>query len=266
MLIDVNGAKYLLNNRYIGSVCNEKVEICVMEKKQNNQLVNILVNIVIPIVILTKFSKEAYLGPLWGLVIALAFPLVFGLYGLFIQKQKNFISVLGFIGVLLSGVIGLFKFPPEWVAIKEASIPLIIGIVVLISTKTPWQLLKTFIYNREILDIDNIESRLTTPELRSQLSQKLNRANVYLACSFGFSAVLNYVLAKIIVQSMPGTIEFNEEIGRMAMLSFPVIALPSVILMVFILKYILSSLKSLTQLSTDEIFAEKFRDKKKENQ
>lgn len=233
-----------------------------MNKKPNNQFVNLLINIIIPIIVLTKFSKEEYLGPLYGLIAAVSFPLIYGLYELIVQKQKNFISILGFVGVLLTGAIGLLKFPPHWIAVKEAAIPLTIGLVVLISTKTPWQLLKTFIYNREILDIDKIESRLTSDDKRSQLNQKLNRANLFLACSFGFSAILNYVLAKIIVHSAPGTIEFNEEIGRMAMLSFPVIALPSVILMVFILKYLLNSLKDLTQLSTNDIFAEKLKDKK----
>lgn len=230
--------------------------------KKNNQLINILVNIIIPIIILTKFSKEAYLGPVFGLMVALSFPLVYGLYELIIAKQKNFISILGFVGVLLSGVIGLLRFPPHWIAIKEAAIPFIIGIIVLISTKTSWQLIKKFIYNREILDIDQIELRLTTENLQTKLRTTLTRANLFLACSFFFSAILNYLLAKVIVRSLPGTAAFNEEIGRMAMLSFPVIALPSLIIMIFVLWYLLSTLKKLTQLSSDEIFSENLRTKK----
>ena len=127
-----------------------------MKKKNNNQLFNILFNIVIPILILTKFSKEEYLGPVYGLLIALSFPLVYGLFELIVQKQKNFMSIIGFVGILLSGVIGLLQFPPHWIAVKEASVPLVIGLVVLISTKTSWQLIKKFIYNREMLDIDQI--------------------------------------------------------------------------------------------------------------
>jgi hypothetical protein len=232
-----------------------------MEKKKDNQLVNLLCNIVIPIIILTKFSKEEYLGPVYGLIAALTLPLLYGLYELLIQKRKNFISILGFVGVLLSGAIGLLKFPPEWVAVKEASIPLIIGIVVLVSTKTSWQLVKKFIYNREFLDIDQIESRLTTDDSKAHLNKILMRANVYLSVSFFFSSFLNYALAKIIVHSMPGTTQFNEEIGRMTMLSFPVIAVPSVAIMIFIFWYLMSSLRKLTQLTSNELFAEKLRDK-----
>ena len=232
-----------------------------MEKKKDNQLVNLLCNIVIPIIILTKFSKEAYLGPVYGLIAALSIPLLFGLYELVIQKRKNFISIIGFVGVLLSGAIGLLKFPPQWVAVKEASIPFVIGIVILISTKTSWQLVKKFIYNREILDIDQIESKLTSEDSQELLNKTLRRANIYLAFSFFFSAVLNYFLAKVIVHSLPGTTQFNEEIGRMTMLSLPVIAIPSVAIMILIFWYLMSSLKKLTQLTSNELYAEKLREK-----
>jgi hypothetical protein len=230
--------------------------------KKNNQLINILINIVIPILILTKLSKPIYLGPLYALLIALSFPLIYGLYELIIQKQKNFISILGFVGVLLSGVIGLLQFPPHWIAVKEASIPLIIGLVVLISTKTSWQLIRKFIYNRELLDIDQIESILTSADQQLRVKRMLDRANILLSMSFFLSAVLNYVLAKKIVHSLPGTVQFNEEIGRMTMLSFPVIALPSLVIVLCIFWYILSSIKNFTKLSSNEIFSEKFRDKK----
>jgi hypothetical protein len=227
--------------------------------KKNNQLTIILFNIIIPLIILTRLSKDEYLGPVWGLVIALAFPLIYGLYEFIFQKQKSVISIIGFIGILFSGIIGLMKFPPHWIAVKEAAIPLTIGLIVLFSTNKSWQLLSKFIYNRDILDIDKIEDRLTSNGLQAQLDRILSRANLFLSFSFFFSALLNYILAKIIVQSMPGTTQFNEEIGRMTLLSFPVIVFPSIIIMIFIFKYIMSSLKELTQLSSNEIYSEKFR-------
>jgi hypothetical protein len=230
--------------------------------KKNNQLLNIIINIIIPLIILTKLSSEEYFGPIRALLIALAFPFFFGLYELIIQKQKSVVSILGFIGILISGVIGLTKFPPHWIAVKEAAIPLLIGIIVLFSTNKSWQLITKFLYNRELFDIDKIEDRLTSNGLKFQLVKKLNKANLFLSFSFFFSAVLNYFLAKFIVQSMPGTIQFNEEIGQMAMLSFPVIALPSVVIMIFIFRYIISSIKNLTQLSSNEIYSEKLRSEK----
>ena len=59
-----------------------------MEQKKNNQLTNLLVNIIIPVIILTKFSKEEYLGPLYGLLAALAPPFLYGLYDLRITSYN----------------------------------------------------------------------------------------------------------------------------------------------------------------------------------
>ncbi len=218
-----------------------------------------LVNIVIPAVILMKLSKPEYLGPVNGLLIALAFPLVYGLYELIVQKQKNFISALGFVGVLLTGLIGIFHFPPHWIAVKEAAIPFIIGVVVLISTKTSWQLVRKMIYNPELLDIEKIEAVLDETNSKSELNRMLTKANVWFAFSFFVSSFLNYVLAKVIVVSNPGTDAFNEELGRMTMLSFPIIALPSTIIMMLVLWYIFASLKKVTQLNMNEILADKLK-------
>ena len=230
--------------------------------KKENQFLSLLFNIIIPLIILTRLSKDEYLGPIIGLLIALLFPIIFGLYGLIVQKQKSLISMIGFTGVLLTGVIGLMKFPPHWIAIKEAAIPLIIGIIVLFSTKTSWQVISKFLYNREIFDVDKIQKHLDSNGLQLQLISKLNKANLFLSSSFFISAGLNFLLAKIIVQSMPGTPQFNEEIGQMTMLSFPVIVLPSILIMILIFWYITSSIKHLTKLDSNEILSEKFKTKK----
>ncbi|MGC3979596.1 MAG: VC0807 family protein [Paludibacteraceae bacterium] len=227
--------------------------------KKNNQLTTIIINIIIPTIILTKLSKEAYLGPVWGLVVALSFPLFGGLYELMVQKQKSPIAVIGFIGVLLSGIIGLMKFPPQWIAIKEAAIPLIIGLIVLVSTNKSWQLITKILYHRELFDIDTIDEILTQNNRQTELDKKLSRANLFLSFSFFLSSALNFILAKIIVHSQPGTTQFNEEIGRMTMLSFPVIAFPSMIIIGFVFKYIITSIKTMTKLSFNEMLAEKLR-------
>jgi len=229
--------------------------------KKNNQFINLFVCIILPTIILTKFSKDAYLGPVFGLMAALSFPLIYGLYELIIQKRRNFISILGFVSILLTGVIGLLQFPPHWIAVKESAIPLLIGVVVLISTRTSWQIVRKLLFNGEVFDIDEIELKINSANLQAELNSMLNRANTFLAASFIFSATLNYILAKAIVQSMPGTTQFNEEIGRMTMLSYPVIAIPSVAIMLLIFWYMLFSLKKLTQLSTNELFSKNIRDK-----
>lgn len=82
-----------------------------------------------------------------------------------------------------------------------------------------------------------------------------------LAASFLVSAILNFVLAKILIQSPSGTAEFNAELGKMTALSFPVIALPSTAIMLVALWYIFGKLKKLTNLEFDDLLAEKIRNK-----
>ncbi len=231
------------------------------ENKGRGMLANLLFNIIIPAVILTKLSKPEYLGPVYALITALAFPLFYGLYDFIVLKKSNFISILGFVSILLTGIIGLLQIPAEWIAIKEASIPLVIGIVILVSYYTPFPIVRKLLYNDEILDIERIDSILTERNLKSSFDKMISRASIWLALSFFVSAALNYILAKIMIQSAPGTPQFNEELGRMAVMSYPVIALPSTIITGFIFWHIFKSIKKLTQLSTNEILAEKLREK-----
>ena len=68
-------------------------------------------NIVIPVIILVRFSGEDQLGPVNGLLVALAFPVGYGLYDFIVRRGFNPYSMLGFASVLLTGGIGLLKLP-----------------------------------------------------------------------------------------------------------------------------------------------------------
>ena len=69
-------------------------------------------------------------------------------------------------------------------------------------------------------------------------------------------AALNYGLAKYLLVSEPGTPAFAEELGKMTALSFPVIALPSTLVLVAALFYLLQGVQKLTHLQLDDIFQE----------
>jgi len=65
--------------------------------------------------------------------------------------------------------------------------------------------------------------------------------------------VLNFTLAVLILRSPAGSTEFNQELGRMTALSFPVIVVPCLIIGVVTFWYLLNRIKALTALSLDEI-------------
>ena len=82
--------------------------------KQENLLVNLVCNLVLPALILSKLSSPERLGPVYGLVVALVFPLGYGLWDFIQRRQANFISIIGFVSVLLTGGLGLLSIGGVW--------------------------------------------------------------------------------------------------------------------------------------------------------
>lgn len=221
--------------------------------KKESFLANLLMNIVIPTLILTKLSSDEYLGATWGLIIALAFPVGYGLRDFIINKKLNIFSALGVVSVLLTGGLSLLKLPPEYFAIKEAAIPGLLGIITLVSIKTRYPLVKVFIYNDKVLKIHKVNAALAQYNTQKQFDRTLINASLLIAGSFFLSSILNYVLAKLILVSPGGTAEFNAELGKMTALSYPVIALPMMMIMMGTLFYVFRSIRLLTHLTLEDV-------------
>ena len=218
--------------------------------------VDLLVSIVIPSVILMKFSGDAHLGPHQALLVALAFPLGWGLFELVRYRKYNFIAVLGVISVFLTGGIGLLELDPKWLAVKEAAVPGVIGLAVLFSTRTRYPLIRTMVYNEKVLNVKRIDERLHERGLTEVFERRLLMATYFLAGTFFFSSVMNFIVAKWIVVSPAGTEAFNAELGRMTLVSYPMIAIPSMLMMFAIIFYLWRTIHGLTGLKMEEIVAE----------
>ncbi len=214
---------------------------------------DLIVSIILPSVILMKFSGEDNLGPTGALLLALAFPIAWGLYDLTKNGVKNYVAILGVVSVLLTGSIGLLKLDAQWLAVKEAAIPLCIGIGVLVANFLGFPLIRKLLYNPAIMQVDRVDAALKARGNEAQFQKQLDRANLFFAGTFFFSAVANYVLAKVIVTSDSGTEAFNNELGRMTLLSYPVIAIPSMIMMLAIFYYIWRTIRKLTDLKLEQV-------------
>lgn len=227
-------------------------------KKKDNGLNNLLVNIIVPALILMKGAKLASkigleLSSIHVLIIALSLPFIYGLYDLIIKKEKNFISVLGFVSILLSGIVGVMQLSTDLIAIKEAAIPFIIGCVIYLSNYTKTPIAPKFLYHDDIFNKPAINEHLGENQ-QDELNGNIKKASFYLFLSFMLSAVLNYVLAKYFVQSPTGTEAFNDELGKMTLYSYPIIVIPSMLIMFGIIRYVYVSIKKLTGLESDDIF------------
>lgn len=225
--------------------------------------VDLLVSIIIPSVILMKFSGDQHLGSVNALLIGLAFPLGWGLFELVRYRKKNFIAILGLISVGLTGGIGLLELDAFWLAIKEAAIPAIIGLAVLASTRTKYPLVRTLLYNPRVLDIEKIHYTLAEKGHIEEFDNRLLKASYFFAGTFLFSSIMNYVLARWIVVSPSGTQAFNEELGKMTLVSYPMIAIPSMVMMLLIFYYLWRTIRRLTGYTLDEVVAPHLAEKEK---
>ena len=226
--------------------------------KKENPLLSLLLNVVVPVAVLTMLSGEDRLGPAGGLVVALAFPLGYGAYDLVRRRNFNLLSIVGIVGVLLTGGIGLLELDPQWVAVKEAAIPLVIGAAVVGSLWTRYPLVRTLM--RQVIDFERVAVALEERGTRDAFERRLAHTTYILGASFLLSAVLNYVLARLIVVSPAGTTAFNQELGKMTALSFPVIVAPLAVLLVLTVLYLVSGIRKQTGLDTAEIFRDPARE------
>jgi|TARA_R110000822_G_scaffold59736_8_gene148847 uncharacterized integral membrane protein len=226
---------------------------CTKNNQSENLLLNLAFNIIIPTLILTKLSGDEYLGTRMAIVIALAFPVIYGLKDFVTLRRLNFFSILGVVSILLTGGISLMELDPVYIAIKEATIPAIFGLATIVSLKTPYPLVKTFLYNDKILQTDRIAEALEENGNNKSFEKCLANASWLVAGSFFLSSILNYILATVLITSQPGTVEFNEQLGKMTALSFPVIAIPAMLVLVGALFYLFRGVTKLTGLKLEEV-------------
>src|SRR5690606_4483299 len=94
------------------------------------------------------------------------------------------------------------------------------------------------IFNDAVLNLSLIKEKLTQNGKLTEFNKCLAQSNYLFASTFVFSSIMNYVLATTIVTSPAGSEAFNEELGEMTLLSYPMIAIPSMLMMFGIFYYV----------------------------
>ena len=221
--------------------------------KRENLVLNLVCNVALPTLVLTKLSADHWLGPVWALLTALSFPTAYGIYDFVRRRKTNLISVLGFVSVLLTGGLGLTKADRMWFAVKEASVPLLIGVFVVATSRSKKSLVREMVYNDQIFDTDRINAALIERGKTVAFERSFSNASWLIGGSFLLSAILNYALAVYFLQSEPGTPAFNAELGRMNAVSYPVIALPSMAVMLFAIWRLFTAIEAETGLNMEQL-------------
>lgn len=216
-------------------------------------MIDLLVSIIAPSVILMKFSGDDALGASGALITALAFPLGWGIFELYKYKKFNWIALLGLISVILTGGIGLLQLDPKWLAIKEAAIPGLLGLAVLVSTFTRYPLIRVMLFNPTIMDVEKIKQKLDEFGYSEAFDNRLLKITYLFSGTFFFSSLMNFILATWIVTSPAGTVAFNEELAQMTLLSYPVIVIPSMLMLMGIFYYLWRTIHGMTGLPLDSV-------------
>jgi hypothetical protein len=218
-----------------------------------NPLLEIGITVLLPAFILMKLSGPERLGTLGALLLALAFPVGWGVWDGIRRRKLNWLSVLGVVSTLLTGGIGLLALDAQWLAVKEAAVPGLIGLAVLASTWTKSPLIRVLVFNAQLFDVDKVHKALEERRNVVPFELRLRTGTLLLAGTFFFSAVANYVLARFVVSAPAGTEAFNEQLGRLTLLSYPIIAVPSMLMMMALMFWLARGAKTLTGLELGDM-------------
>ncbi|MGJ8676445.1 MAG: VC0807 family protein [Akkermansiaceae bacterium] len=237
------------------------------KKKQENPLSNIMWNVLIPVVALGIVGKHGdkiwQVGPLWGMIIAVSLPVIYGIHHLIQTRKPNFFSILGVISILLTGGIAYMAYQdngtvdeqaPLWFALKEAAIPLVFGVTILIShwTKTP--LVRVFLYNPELFNIPTIEKKVAEKSAAAAYKKLVFSGTILLASSFFISMVMNYFLAMYFLVGKTGSQEeFNTGVAKLTGWGFAVIGVPMLLILMATMWRFVSGLRKITGLTNEQI-------------
>ncbi len=222
------------------------------ETAKANPLLELSITLIFPSLILMKLSGPEDLGTVNALLLALAFPLCWGARSLLRERKLNMLALLGLISILLTGGIGLLQLDPKWLAVKEAAIPGAIGLAAVVSAFTAKPLVRVLLLSPALMNVARIQDNLQQRGNTAAFEACLKSATWMLGGSFLFSSAMNYFLATWLVTSPAGTQAFNEELGRMTLLSYPVIALPSILIMLALLYYLSRVFNQLAGLKLTE--------------
>ena len=79
---------------------------------QENPFADIIINVLVPVLVLSYLSKEDdefwHVGPMWAMFVALAIPIGYGLWHYFKYRRMNVFSLVGLFSVVLTGAITIY--------------------------------------------------------------------------------------------------------------------------------------------------------------
>lgn len=228
------------------------------EKKQESSFSSMLYNIILPITCLLTLPKlllkvveitEKDASKI-GLIIALAFPVAYFIVHFVKEKKTSFLAVVGFLGILITGLIGLLELPREYVAYERATIPLLFAIAIVATNYSKTPLIKKFFYNPKMFDIEKIDTLISENHTEKDLEKTLKNTSYMLAGSFVFSSICNYLITNHYMSDL--SLTYNEALAKVKLMSLAITIIPLLIIMMAAVFYFQKKLKEHTKVENIE--------------
>jgi len=142
--------------------------------------------------------------------------------------------------------------------IKEAVQPLVLGSLLLITHKMSSPLFNVFVYNDTIFDLPQIEAAIAERGAETDYKKLLWKATLLFFGAFLISSVLNmglafYFLGDLDPLSTDWKELYNNDVAKITGWGFVVIGVPILVVGGCILWYLVTGLKRLTGLETEDI-------------
>ena len=227
-------------------------------ESKENPLLNLVINILLPVMILNKGAK--YMDARWTLAFALSLPLIYGVQDYIRRRHKNYVSLLGIVNICLTGSLALMSLQGMWFCLKEATLPTVLGILVIASAWTKNPAARMMFCNPQVMNMPLIEEKLAELLRIVDFEALLKRTTLWLSISFFISGVMNFTLAyHIFVDIDPNLTAsardqvLNAQIAQMTWMGFAVIALPLMFFSGTLIYVFLRKLSALTELPINSL-------------
>lgn len=199
-------------------------------------MLNAIINIFIPIVVLLTLSSDDRLGPIPALLLAIGIPATYGIYGLLRTRKVNSQSLLGVISVLLTGVIVVFKLDTALFPIKEAVLPMGFALILMISNRTGFPIVKMLF--DMVLRKDRVEEAIRDGDNAVAYRHHIERSGVMWAGIMALSGVMKFTLSSFIITAPAGTTQFNTQLATYELAQIPTSMMITMVLILSLIWYI----------------------------
>ena len=216
---------------------------------------------------LTYECGEDPIGPAWlqfrvGYYIYALIFLIFDVEAVFVYPwasqmlgmRRHNLAVLGLVSTLISGGLGLMKMSGFWFAVKEAALPLVLGLAIPLSQRTSQPLVRTLLYNDQVLDTRLIHEALLLHNRVTDFDALLAWASWMLAGAMLVGGAVNFGLAVWLLPAQSGTPEFVRQLGKLQLWSWPGTMIPTSGMIFYALFRLLKGVEALTGLSGNDLF------------